>query len=183
MAKLNAFANNISSTYDSTQPSPFDARQTVETLDDLTKAETWVVTAGGINYYPVYVGMITSVKADKNLYLLEEFEQTNLQTAPTNLVWKKLGESSGAGIVGPTGPTGEAAAVAVRSTNLVNLDSEARVESTQDGNTLMLDFYIPRGAESIRVGNVTTVDAGQNATITDRYVDGVHYLDFSIPRG
>jgi hypothetical protein len=47
----------------------------------------------------------------------------------------------------------------------------------------MLDFYIPRGAESIRVGNVTTVDAGQNATITDRYVDGVHYLDFSIPRG
>ena len=37
MAKLNAFANNISSTYDSTQPSPFDARQTVETLDDLVE--------------------------------------------------------------------------------------------------------------------------------------------------
>ena len=106
MAKLNAFANNISSTYDSTQPSPFDARQTVDAVADLSKAETWKVTVEGTDYYPVYVGMITSVKADKNLYLLEEFEQTNLQTAPTNLVWKKLGESGGAGVIGPTGPQG-----------------------------------------------------------------------------
>ena len=111
MAKLNAFANNISNTYDSTLPSPFDARQTVETLDDLAKAETWVVTAGGVNYYPVYVGMITSVQSEKSLYLLEELEQTNIQTAPTKLTWKKLGESSGAGAVGPTGPKGETGAV------------------------------------------------------------------------
>lgn len=106
MAKLNASANSISNTYDSTLPSPFDARQTVETFDDLAKAETWVVITGGVNYYPVYVGMITSVQSDKSLYLLEEVEQTNIQTAPTKLTWKKLGESSGTGAVGPTGPTG-----------------------------------------------------------------------------
>ena len=106
MAKLNAFANNISSTYDSTQPSPFDARQTVDAVADLSKAETWKVTVEGADYYPVYVGMITSVKADKNLYLLEEVEQTNVQTAPTKLTWKKLGESSGASVAGPTGPQG-----------------------------------------------------------------------------
>ena len=106
MAKLNAFAINISNTYDSTQPSPFDARQTVDTVADLSKAETWKVTGEGTDHYPVYVGMITSVKADKNLYLLEEFEQTNIQTAPTNLVWKKLGESGSTGAVGPTGPQG-----------------------------------------------------------------------------
>lgn len=106
MAKLNAFAIDISNTYDSTQPSPFDARQTVDTVADLSKAETWKVTVEGTDYYPIYVGMITSVKADKNLYLLEEFEQTNVQTAPTKLTWKKLGESSGTGAVGPTGPTG-----------------------------------------------------------------------------
>lgn len=110
MAKLNEFANSISNTYDSTLPSPFDARQTVETFDDLAKAETWVVTAGGVNYYPVYVGMITSVQSDKSLYLLEEVEQTNVQTAPTKLTWKKLGESSGAGAVGPTGPKGDTGA-------------------------------------------------------------------------
>lgn len=106
MAKLNDSANLISNTYDSTQPSPFDARQTVETLDDLTKAKTWEVKTNGVLYYPVYVGMITSVQSDKSLYLLEEVEQTNIQTAPTKLTWKKLGESSGAGAIGPTGPTG-----------------------------------------------------------------------------
>ena len=54
MAKLNAFANNISNTYDSTQPSPFDDRQTVDAVAGLSKAETWKVTVEGTDYYPVY---------------------------------------------------------------------------------------------------------------------------------
>lgn len=94
------------SAYNTIKAAPFDVRQTVTNYEDLSNVETWKVTNNNINYYPVYVGMITSVQSDKSLYILEEVEQTNVQTAPTKLTWKKLGESSGTGAVGPTGPTG-----------------------------------------------------------------------------
>lgn len=98
------------SAYNTIKAAPFDVRQTVTNYEDLSNAETWKVINNNINYYPVYVGMITSVQSDKSLYLLEELEQTNIQTAPTKLTWKKLGESSGAGAIGPTGPKGDTGA-------------------------------------------------------------------------
>ena len=94
------------SAYNTIKAAPFDVRQTVTNFEDLSNAETWKVTSNNVNYYPVYVGMITSVQSDKSLYLLEEVEQTDVHTAPTKLTWKKLGESSGIGAVGPVGPTG-----------------------------------------------------------------------------
>ena len=38
-------------------------------------------------------------------------------------------------------------------------------------------------AEKISVGNITTIDYNQSASVKDRYNDGIHYLDFNIPCG
>ena len=66
------------SAYNTIKAAPFDVRQTVTNYEDLSNAETWKVINNNINYYPVYVGMITSVQSDKSLYILEEVEQTNV---------------------------------------------------------------------------------------------------------
>ena len=82
MSKLNGFANVISGTYDSIKPSPFDARQTVATLADLTNADTWVVNQAGKVYYPIYKGLIVSVVENGKAYILDHFDQANINSAP-----------------------------------------------------------------------------------------------------
>ena len=82
MGKLNSFANVINGTYDSIKASPFDARQAVATLADLKNANTWAVNQAGELYYPVYKGLIVSVKDNGKAYILDHFTQENINSAP-----------------------------------------------------------------------------------------------------
>lgn len=101
------------------------------------------------------------------------------------------------GLLGPTGPTGPTGAMGptgpasgeidVRSTTTLAPSEKARVVSSKVGQKTVLDFYIPKGdtgkTENLRAGNVFTLDAGKDASVTDRLFEGVHYFDFEIPRG
>ena len=60
------------------------------------------------------------------------------------------GATGPTGVTGATGPTGAtgvtgAGEVRVRSTNTLEPNEVARVESTYENNVTQLDFYIPRG--------------------------------------
>ena len=99
------------------------------------------------------------------------------------------GATGPTGVTGATGPTGATGVgeVRVRSTNTLEPNEVARVESTYENNVTQLDFYIPRGdvgvCEIIRAGDVHTMEPTENANVGDRVVGGVHYFDFDIPRG
>lgn len=98
------------------------------------------------------------------------------------------GEQGIQGVQGETGPTGpRGRGVEARNTFTTEPNTEAKVISTQTDETIFLDFYIPKGdygvSEPLQVGNVSTVDSSLFAEVEDRYEDGIHYLDFAIPRG
>lgn len=98
------------------------------------------------------------------------------------------GEQGIQGVQGETGPTGpRGRGVEARNTFTTEPNTEAKVISTQTDETTFLDFYIPKGdygvSEPLQVGNVSTVDSSLFAEVEDRYEDGIHYLDFAIPRG
>ena len=101
-------------------------------------------------------------------------------------------------VTGPTGPTGPAGEtgptgadgtnqVFARNTTTVEPTEKANVVSVKEGATTYLDFFIPKGekgsAEKIEVGDITTLHAGEQATVVDRFFDGVHHFDFAIPCG
>lgn len=96
------------------------------------------------------------------------------------------------GVTGPTGPTGPMGAtgptgpaggsVIARATTSLDPTDEARVESSNSGDMTYLDFYIPR-AETIKAGFVDSIGADERADVSDRYLNGTHFLDFRIPRG
>lgn len=98
----------------------------------------------------------------------------------------------GRGVTGPTGPTGPMGAtgptgpaggsVIARATTSLDPTDEARVESSNSGDMTYLDFYIPR-AEVVKAGFVDSVGADERADVSDRYLNGTHFLDFRIPRG
>ncbi len=93
------------------------------------------------------------------------------------------GPTGPTGPMGATGPTGPAGgSVIARATTSVNSDADPRVESSNSGNMTYLDFYIPR-AEIIKAGFVNSVESDENADVSDRYLNGTHFLDFRIPRG
>lgn len=98
------------------------------------------------------------------------------------------------GPMGPTGPTGPTGAVGpatesivVRSTNTINAGEQARVVGEHNGNTMCLDFYIPKGDtgdyETIKIGTTTQVDSTTPAEVSTRREGDVCYLDFKIPQG
>lgn len=112
------------------------------------------------------------------------------QTGPTGPAGPMgpIGATGPIGPIGATGPTGPAGGeTEVRSTTTLDAGEKARVESSKVGTKTVLDFYIPKGdlgrSEKVQTGNVFTVDPEQCASITDRYFEGMHFLDFEIPRG
>ncbi len=89
------------------------------------------------------------------------------------------------GITGPTGPAnGE---VIARQTITVTENEPANVVSTTVGNKTYLDFYIPKGkdgtTDTIKAGNVETINATEKAEVNDRIENNTHYFDFKLPRG
>lgn len=95
------------------------------------------------------------------------------------------------GPIGPTGPTGATGpaneTIEVRNTSTISSNEEARVDAIQEGNTVYLDFFLPKGddgkPEKVFAGKAETVDAEEEAEVIDRYENDVHYVDFKIPRG
>lgn len=89
------------------------------------------------------------------------------------------------GDVGPTGPRGQG--VEVRDTFTIEPNERARVISTQTDDATLLDFYIPKGdygvSEPIQIGDVKTAESQALADVVDRYEQGVHYFDFTLPKG
>lgn len=90
---------------------------------------------------------------------------------------------------GATGATGPAGGGEVIAGYTVTVDSgkDAKVTTTHMGDKTYLNFFIPKGdngnSEKIKVGFVETAQPYENANVADRILDGVHYLDFVIPRG
>ncbi len=98
------------------------------------------------------------------------------------------------GATGPTGPTGATGAtgptggeVVARTTMTMSPGEPARVDCTYENGKNMLDFFIPKGEkgdkETIRAGSVVALEPENTPSVADRFQDGVHYLDFGIPRG
>lgn len=90
------------------------------------------------------------------------------------------------GATGATGPAGGGEVIA-GYTVTVDSDKNAKVVTTHDGDKTYLNFFIPKGSngssEKIQVGFVITSEPEEGALVSDRMLDGVHYLDFQIPRG
>lgn len=89
---------------------------------------------------------------------------------------------------GPTGPTGPAGVdVVARNTETIPPDRQASVISSHEGNTTLLDFYIPKGEKgdcpTIKAGITTTVSPSSPAQVIERFADNTYFLDFNIPKG
>lgn len=104
---------------------------------------------------------------------------------PTIIKSGPMGIRGPTGPTGPTGPSGET--IEIRSTTTLEPGQNAQVTSTHIGNTTFLEFFIPRGndgkSDTIMIGCVEEVPASVLADVTDRYENGIHYLDFKIPQG
>lgn len=73
--------------------------------------------------------------------------------------------------------------IVIRSTT-ADSDGDTRAVVSREGGTTFLDFHVPRGGmNTIQAGNVETVSPDESASVTDRYENDKHYLDFKIPRG
>lgn len=112
------------------------------------------------------------------------------QTGPTGPMGRQgpMGATGPTGATGNTGPTGPAGGeVVARITTTMSPDEEAKVISSNQGNTTYLDFFIPRGEtgpmEKIKAGFVITAEPDEKAEVTERLVDNTRYFDFVIPKG
>lgn len=112
------------------------------------------------------------------------------QTGPTGPMGRQgpMGATGPTGATGNTGPIGPAGGeVVARITTTMSPDEEAKVISSNQGNTTYLDFFIPRGEtgpmEKIKAGFVITAEPDEKAEVTERLVDNTRYFDFVIPKG
>lgn len=75
----------------------------------------------------------------------------------------------------------------VRSTNTLNPTEDAQVVAEKQGNSIYLDFFIPRGIDgvpqNIVAGTTTSLASSEQANVKDRFENDIHYLDFEIPKG
>ncbi len=139
---------------------------------------------------PTFYEYIKSRHNHKRNYLIRKVPIVIRQSGARGIT----GPTGPTGPIGPTGPQGKqgpkgdcANNVVARTTVCVSPDEVARVESHDVNNTTCLDFYIPRGATGpspvIEAGNVSSVETEKPAEVLVRYENGIHYLDFSIPKG
>ena len=103
------------------------------------------------------------------------------------------------GDVGPKGDTGESEKIVVAETRTIDAGLEASVTDDFSDNTHNLTFLIPKGmqgdigpqgvkgetgiSEKITIVETKTINAGENASVTDNFSNNTHNLTFLIPRG
>ena len=118
------------------------------------------------------------------------------------------GEKGDKGDTGATGANGITPTLKVGSTSTGNAGTNANVTMTNSNNVYTLNFVIPKGDKgdtgakgeagakgqdgakgadgitpTLRVGTVTTLAAGSNATVTMSENNNVYTLNFGIPKG
>ena len=118
------------------------------------------------------------------------------------------GDKGDKGDTGATGANGVTPTLKVGSTTTGNAGTNATVTMTDSNNVYTLNFVIPRGDKgdtgakgetgakgqdgakgadgitpTLRVGTVTTLAAGSNATVTMSVNNNVYTLNFGIPKG
>ena len=118
------------------------------------------------------------------------------------------GEKGDKGDTGATGANGITPTLKVGSTSTGNAGTNASVTMTDNNNVYTLNFVIPKGEKgdtgakgdagvkgqdgakgadgitpTLRVGTVTTLAAGSNATVTMSENNNVYTLNFGIPKG
>ena len=118
------------------------------------------------------------------------------------------GEKGDKGDTGATGANGVTPTLKVGSTTTGNAGTNASVTMTDNNNVYTLNFVIPKGEKgdtgakgdagvkgqdgakgadgitpTLRVGTVTTLAAGSNATVTMSENNNVYTLNFGIPKG
>lgn len=118
------------------------------------------------------------------------------------------GDKGDKGDTGATGANGVTPTLKVGSTTTGNAGTNASVTMTDNNNVYTLNFVIPKGEKgdtgakgaagakgqdgakgadgitpTIRVGTVTTLAAGSNATVTMSENNNVYTLNFGIPKG
>ena len=118
------------------------------------------------------------------------------------------GEKGDKGDTGATGANGITPTLKVGSTSTGNAGTNASVTMTDSNNVYTLNFVIPKGDKgdtgakgdtgvkgqdgakgadgitpTLRVGTVTTLAAGSNATVTMSENNNVYTLNFGIPKG
>ena len=115
------------------------------------------------------------------------------------------GEKGDTGATGAKGADGITPTLKVGSTSTGNAGANANVTMTNSNNVYTLNFVIPKGDKgdtgaagakgqdgakgadgitpTLRVGTVTTLAAGSNATVTMSENNNVYTLNFGIPKG
>ena len=118
------------------------------------------------------------------------------------------GEKGDKGDTGATGANGITPTLKVGSTSTGNAGTNASVTMTDNNNVYTLNFVIPKGEKgdtgakgeagvkgqdgakgadgitpTLKVGTVTTLAAGSNATVTMSQSNNVYTLNFGIPKG
>ena len=118
------------------------------------------------------------------------------------------GDKGDKGDTGATGANGVTPTLKVGSTTTGNAGTNASVTMTDNNNVYTLNFVIPKGEKgdtgakgaagakgqdgakgadgitpTLRVGTVTTLAAGSNATVTMSENNNVYTLNFGIPKG
>lgn len=97
---------------------------------------------------------------------------------------------------GPKGETGDAATLSIGTVTTLPAGNQATIENVGTNKAAVLDFGIPAGAAgpagsigktgaaaTIRVGAVTTLEAGASATVTNVGTNEAAVFDFGIPKG
>ena len=118
------------------------------------------------------------------------------------------GDKGDKGDTGATGANGITPTLKVGSTSTGNAGTNASVTMTDNNNVYTLNFVIPKGDKgdtgakgdagakgqdgakgadgitpTLKVGTVTTLEAGSNATVTMSNNNNVYTLNFGIPKG
>ena len=118
------------------------------------------------------------------------------------------GDKGDKGDTGATGANGITPTLKVGSTSTGNAGTNANVTMTANNNVYTLNFVIPKGDKgdtgakgdagakgqdgakgadgitpTLKVGTVTTLEAGSNATVTMSNNNNVYTLNFGIPKG
>ena len=112
------------------------------------------------------------------------------------------GDTGAKGEKGDTGANGITPTLKIGSTSTGNAGTNASVTMTDNNNVYTLNFVIPKGDKgdtgvkgqdgakgadgitpTLRVGTVTTLAAGSNATVTMSENNNVYTLNFGIPKG
>ena len=115
------------------------------------------------------------------------------------------GEPGPQGPQGPAGPAGAAATVTVGDVTTLDAGQDATVTNAGTTSAAVFNFGIPKGpkgdkgdpgaqgpqgpagpagaAATVTVGDVTTLDAGQDATVTNAGTTSAAVFNFGIPKG